>query len=263
MRRCWQSVQIISLWLVEALGILCLGGVVRHYRGTPVTSLVVPDGILWLLTVTVNRLWLRTRIGLRSVLPLNHQFRVNAFPLVIVVFLLSELYDYHVTHGMTFMTAPLTGLGGAFVVAVYEETLFRGILLAKCLYRLRASEPFEVMLAVGQSSLLYGVMHLLNLVGQPLSTTLLQVVTSLAAGALFAAVYLRTRCLLWPIFLHMIVDFVSFLLRGIAPVPPTMSIVMVSVLTATVALIVAGFLLRRPEETLTWQTWNCRKNQTV
>lgn len=89
----------------------------------------------------------------------------------------------------------------ALLIGVFEEGLFRGVLL----HGLRSRHgPGR---AVVLSALLFGLFHLVNAVfGQNLFLTLLQIATATALGLFLAVITLQTRTL-WPaILLHALWD---------------------------------------------------------
>jgi membrane protease YdiL (CAAX protease family) len=92
----------------------------------------------------------------------------------------------------------------ACLVGFVEEVVFRGLIL-------QALAPAGLWRAAILSSILFGMMHLLNLLfGADLVATLLQAAYATAMGFGFAAVTLRTG-VLWPlIVIHALIDFAGF-----------------------------------------------------
>lgn len=91
---------------------------------------------------------------------------------------------------------------------ITEELVFRVLLMGSFLH-LAAGRPWRIWGAAVFSSAIFGLMHLNNLnSGQPLDTTLIQVMYSFSIGMLFAAVYARTRNILPAMLLHALVDTV-------------------------------------------------------
>ncbi len=92
----------------------------------------------------------------------------------------------------------------AILVGFVEEVSFRGLIL-------RALVPRGVWLAAVVSSLLFGLMHVLNLLfGAGLDATLLKVGYATTMGFAFAAVALRTG-VIWPlVVIHALVNVVAF-----------------------------------------------------
>lgn len=93
----------------------------------------------------------------------------------------------------------------AALVGFVEEVAFRGLIL-------RALAPRGVRRAAVISSVLFGLMHTVNLLfGVDPGATLLQVGSAMAMGFAFAAVALRTG-VLWPlVVIHALVDVVGFI----------------------------------------------------
>ncbi len=92
----------------------------------------------------------------------------------------------------------------SFLVAVNEETLFRGFMLRGLM---KSMQPFVAVLL---SSLVFGGMHLLNLGagGDPVFVAA-QMVVAAGTGAVLAAVTLRAGSILPAMFLHFAADFVG------------------------------------------------------
>jgi len=92
----------------------------------------------------------------------------------------------------------------ACLIGFVEEVFFRGLIL-------QALAPMGLWRAAILSSIVFGAMHLLNLLyGADLVATLLQVAYATAMGFGFAAVTLRTG-VLWPlIVIHALIDLAGF-----------------------------------------------------
>ena len=73
-------------------------------------------------------------------------------------------------------------------------------------------DPKKIPVVITVTGAVFGLLHLSNLlVGAGLQLTIMQVVFAFGAGALFAAVYLRTGSMLGIILYHTIIDFTAFL----------------------------------------------------
>lgn len=101
----------------------------------------------------------------------------------------------------------------AFEAGVAEETLCRFIGLGVLLYAFRNLRA-QVPVALIVSAVLFGCLHLANLVEQPLLITTLQVVGATMMGLYFGVVYLYTGQLWLAMFLHALLDFVAFSVSG-------------------------------------------------
>ena len=88
----------------------------------------------------------------------------------------------------------------AFVVGPTEELLFRGVVQTG----LRQSLS-EWGIVVG--ALLFGFIHVINLVSQPLGATALQVLIAIVTGLVFGVLYDRTRNLVGASLAHSVGDF--------------------------------------------------------
>lgn len=99
----------------------------------------------------------------------------------------------------------------AFSVGFVEETVYRGAIL-HTLIRGWGNGRQAIMKAVLISSLLFSIIHLLNLLnGEPLTLTLSQFVYATLLGITFAAIVLTTQSI-WPaIVFHWLIDAAVYL----------------------------------------------------
>ena len=85
---------------------------------------------------------------------------------------------------------------------LFEEVLFRGLVF-KILLRKTGDSKRGIVFACVVSSLLFGLVHIFNiLAGAPVLPTVINVISAAASGVFFAAVFYRTRKLLIPILFH-------------------------------------------------------------
>lgn len=119
-------------------------------------------------------------------------------------------------------------------VGFVEEAVFRGAVLTNTM-RVKRGSPNQIAWAVVLSSIPFGLFHIINASGSAgLYVSLFQVLYAAAVGALFAAVYLRTRCLLACVVVHGIVDVTNAIF--VDPNPSalsTMSIAFYIILTVS------------------------------
>ncbi len=101
----------------------------------------------------------------------------------------------------------------AFEAGVAEETLCRFVILGALLVAFRNLAQ-QLPLAVVASALLFALMHLGNMLAQPVSTTLLQVLGTFGLGLFFAVVYLYTGQLWLAMLLHFLLDWTAFAASG-------------------------------------------------
>ena len=139
-----------------------------------------------------------------------------------------------------------------FSIGLYEEVVLRGIVLNKMLEKWGDSKK-GIVGAVLLSSLLFGLLHLVNLIGKPwlIVATGTQVVYALFIGVFFAAIYLRTKNLWTVIVLHMFLDLGGcldelFLEKVTAKTVPDISLGdSVSILAEWVIFLLLGLLYLR------------------
>lgn len=140
-----------------------------------------------------------------------------------------------------FLYALLTGFAPGF----FEEMALRGGALNDMMIQWK-DKPGRVMKSLLASGVVFGVIHLINLVGAGVWETLLQVCYASAVGILFGAIYLRTKNIVALIVVHSFVDFMAELFvetEGAAEVT-TYSIVS-SVIIIVVFTIFGLYLVRR------------------
>lgn len=96
-------------------------------------------------------------------------------------------------------------------VGVFEEFLFRGVVLNILLKKFRRKNHRNKMLAIMISSVLFGMVHLLNLFSEPqmLVATIDQVFYSIFIGVFLAALYLRLNNIWLVVFYHFIYNIVT------------------------------------------------------
>ncbi|HHB0225220.1 CPBP family intramembrane glutamic endopeptidase [Staphylococcus aureus] len=103
-------------------------------------------------------------------------------------------------------------LASNFMIAFFEEVLTRGIIFNQLL------KEYSVTKAALLSSVIFGVVHLINLTHNPdFVGVLTQVIYTFFIGVLFAAVYYATKNLWSAIFLHFILDLSSGLQEIASP----------------------------------------------
>lgn len=87
-------------------------------------------------------------------------------------------------------------------IGVFEEVVFRGLILTVLLQRLPETKQ-GILIAIVLSSVIFGVIHFVNLVaGASPFDTLLQMGYSFLMGMLWAVVYLKTKNLWMAVLLH-------------------------------------------------------------
>lgn len=100
--------------------------------------------------------------------------------------------------------AVLTGFAPGF----FEEMALRGGALNNMMLQWK-DRPNRIMKSLLASGIVFGVIHLINLVGAGVWETLLQVCYASAVGILFGAIYLRTKNIIALISVHSFIDFTA------------------------------------------------------
>ena len=165
--------------------------------------------------------------GLRWILP------ALLFPLWNIV--------YHLASGMGELVPaarlPLAILLG-LAPAVFEEVIFRGILIAKL--RENGKTP---MAALVISAVLFGAVHLTNLAGMPLSDALVQTGYAVVVGLVLGAVYLKSGDIAAVILAHALIDITSSLFAaspGETSAPMLLAFVLLLAVEAVYAVRLTG-----------------------
>lgn len=115
-------------------------------------------------------------------------------------------------------------------VGIFEEFLFRGLVLNTLLAKMKHNGFKEKLVAIVVSSFLFGIVHLLNLFSEPqmINNTLAQVFYAVFIGIFLGALYLRTNNIWVVAIYHALVDVVSEL-PGIFCEPAELAAVDISV----------------------------------
>ncbi|HIW71766.1 MAG TPA: CPBP family intramembrane metalloprotease [Candidatus Levilactobacillus faecigallinarum] len=203
--------QILGVWLGSLLAIYLMGSVSARFHLPELTRELLIEVFMVIFIVGVNRYGVHGHLYWRPDVSVREQLRVNTFPLFIIGLglLTSWVAPWSARTGYAIGLAALAGL-----VAVFEETLFRGIILGSLLTGL-SQQRHGVLWAVGLSSLLFSLSHAINLTHQSAAVTAVQVLGTFAMGLLLAVSYLQTRSLIWPMAFHALFDFSGFLRLGL------------------------------------------------
>ncbi|QMS84673.1 CPBP family intramembrane glutamic endopeptidase [Candidatus Xianfuyuplasma coldseepsis] len=128
-------------------------------------------------------------------------------------------------------------------IGFFEEVIFRGALLMVLLQRFEHSQK-GILYAIIGSSMLFGVVHLVNLfAGASVGQTLLQVGYSFLMGMLFAVVFLKTHNLWYSVLLHTIYNIAGLFFMSVGTVVHQFDILTI-IITTVLALIVILYYIR-------------------
>ena len=193
---------------VTAAAMLCLIWPMLWFKGWSITVQVVLSRVticIFAVVMLVSLGWWR-QVGFRKID--GRRTLLPYLPLFILVVLLGTLelitIGVHVADLGTLLIGLAVYLSGGFM----EEAVFRGLVL-------HPLKPGGLLRAAVISSLIFGVVHFINLIGGAnLNATVLQVVTAALVGFSFVAPLAVTGNI-WPlVVIHFITNFATFLTAG-------------------------------------------------
>lgn len=129
---------------------------------------------------------------------------VLLIPMVFIIMGIISDFDVYVNAGSGLLTLFLIE---HFLVALIEEMAFRAIVLPLVI-QIRANKKRLLLVSVCITSLIFGVLHYLNLFREPgnFSGITFQVVFASAIGIYLGGLLLRTRHIIFPIIIHFLVN---------------------------------------------------------
>lgn len=193
---------------VTAAAMLCLIWPMLWVKSWSITAQMVAGRVvicIFAVAMLVGLGWWR-EVGFRKMA--SWRILVPYLPVFIVVVLFKILdlltLGIHVTDLKLILVGLAVYLAGGFM----EEAVFRGLLL-------RALRPGGLLQAAVISSLIFAVVHFINLIGGAnLNDTLLQVVMAFFAGFCFVAPLAVTGNI-WPLVgIHFLTNFFGYLSAG-------------------------------------------------
>jgi len=138
----------------------------------------------------------------------------------------------------------------------FEEVLVRGLMLM-VLLKVFGQTKKGAMSAVVISSVIFGLVHLANLVHTDVLPVVAQVVFASAMGVFFAALYLRTKTLIIPIILHGFINLTSqiwgaFINDDAMPQPyenggTNIGVIIIPLVVGIIHLVIGLVLMRKVE----------------
>ena len=127
----------------------------------------------------------------------------------------------------------------ALAPALFEEILFRGIIIRKFLDSGKDKNYTWII-----SSVLFGAIHLTNIVGMSLINVVVQTLYAFVIGLMFGSIYLRSNDIVSLIIAHFLIDLSSQLFKG----PETTSLPMlIAFVVLLVLMVVYAWYLRKTD----------------
>lgn len=133
----------------------------------------------------------------------NWHFSLDVW-FVAVLFIIAAMW-YLTTFDFKINVDSLTEIIMDLGAGTFEEIWFRGILLY-ALVRILKNHKYGILLALIISAVVFGSVHLLNS-GASTKELMLNALSAGAGGLLLGSVYLKSKNLILPMFLHFIQDF--------------------------------------------------------
>ena len=154
----------------------------------------------------------------------------------------------------------LLSLSMALGAGFFEETIFRGVTIPLAMRYLKSKNRMYII--VGITAMIFGILHIGNIVqGANPTMAVIQGISTIFGGFLYAAVYLRSGSILVPIFAHALYDYMCFVTdptldNGIM----TSGTVTIGVILSVVVFVIAGiwslYLIRPAMRDKIQTLWN-------
>ena len=149
----------------------------------------------------------------------------------------------HIKSGLPLAAAFVNG----FAPGLFEEVVLRGTILSNMMWQWRDKKN-PVLRSLVASSLVFGVLHLVNLTSAGVAVTLMQVGYAAGVGFLFGAAYLRSRNIVGPVVCHAIVDTTAFIFAVPADAPEVIPFTVATTIIITVGGVLMGLWMTRKEK---------------
>lgn len=170
------------------------------------------------------------------------------------LFLINDLSEYPIIVPSIYLIV-IVSIEQVFI-GIFEEFLFRGLILNTLLEKMKNNHLKSKIAAIVISSVLFGVVHFLNLFNDSntLNDCFVDVCFATFIGIFLGALYLRTKNIWVVVFYHALVDLVSDLpvifyeipIQATADMPFTDAIL--NILSNTIFIFAGIFLARKLKE---------------
>lgn len=166
-------------------------------------------GIIVRLVMFIGLIYLIKRLELTAFLGLKSGFKIRqvqtiVIPLVFVAMTIFGDLSLYKNAGFNLLSLFLIS---NLLVALVEELTFRAIVLP-LIIKIRSNKKRLLLVSVVMSSLIFGVLHYLNLFREPdnFSGITSQVIFASSIGVYLGALLLRTRHIVFPVIIHFLVN---------------------------------------------------------
>ena len=154
----------------------------------------------------------------------------------------------------------LLSMAMALAAGFFEETIFRGVTIPLAIRYLKSKN--RIYIVVGITALIFGILHIGNIFqGASPVMAVIQGISTVFGGFIYAAVYLRSGSILVPIAMHAVYDYMCFVTEptldsGIM----TSETVTIGIILSVVVFIIAGiwslYLIRPAMRDKIQTLWN-------
>ncbi|APX71116.1 CPBP family intramembrane metalloprotease [Companilactobacillus allii] len=212
-----------------------------------ISSMVIPNGlntnirqgiadlIVFVASFMLNKYWLHQQIHWINFDKIEQQI-MTALPTIIFVAYLSSAMFF--VNDMSFKIEILIM---TILVGLAEEFCFRGLMIPLFL-RLFRGRAFQAVLG---SSVLFGLMHLINLKSVSFGYVSIQVIFAISFGLLLGTIYVKTNNLSLVIVLHMLKDLFPLLspstLREASKMQFSIAALVACLFLLVIALFISGY----------------------
>lgn len=168
---------------------------------------------------------------------------------------LIQLSDYKVVMPSLYLITIL--IFDEIFIGIFEEFLFRGIVLNTFLAKMKSDSFTSKIAAIVISSILFGVVHLLNLFDSPnlINDTIAQVFYSTFIGIFYGALYMRTKNIWVVVFYHIMynasgeIPIIFFDVPNQAVTDSTVSYALLNILVSSIYMFAGFFIARKLRDT--------------
>ncbi len=164
-------------------------------------ALIAQELVIISFTLILNHFWIHQPLHFKSDVSLKTMLGVNILPILFVILAIAA--SFHKNNAVHIKSAIIV----AICTGITEELVFRGIILPGSMTHFTGHRG--MWYAVLISSLIFGMAHMINLTSQPLEATVLQGCNAFFMGIVLAALYLRTRSLIFPMIFHGVNDYIA------------------------------------------------------
>lgn len=193
---------VMSVIILFVIGVI-LGGIVAGFLNAGGFDSAISGSIVRILLGIVFLVFSLRKIRLAN------SFKGFVIMLPALLFAAYKIPYHFVSGGGTvnMITLPIILIGLA--PAVFEEVLFRGILIFNL--KKKYSNPITIVFI---SALVFSLIHLTNIIGMDVISLSIQLIMAFVVGVVLGAVYLKTGDIVSVIIAHFLIDVTSGIFPG-------------------------------------------------